>query len=43
VGLLGELKKVVSLKKREQEAKKFKFKLITWESSSTISGILPLL
>ncbi len=43
VGLLGELKKVVSLKKREQEAKKFKFKLITWESSPTISGILPLL
>ncbi len=43
VGLLGELKKVVSLKKREQEAKKFKFKLITWESSPTISGIVSLL
>lgn len=40
VGLLGEIKKVVNLKKREQEASKFKFKVLTYESASSISGIL---
>ncbi len=40
VGLLGEIKKVVNLKKREQEASKFKFKVLTFESASSISGIL---
>lgn len=40
VGLLGEIKKVVNLKKREQEASKFKFKVLTYESTPSISGIL---
>lgn len=40
VGLLGELKKVINLKKRTQEAKKFKFKLLTWENTNTLSTLL---
>ena len=40
VGLLGEIKKVTNLKKREQEALKFKFKIYTYETASSIPTIL---
>lgn len=40
VGLLGELKKVINLNKRIQEAKKFRFKLVTKDTAPSISGIL---
>lgn len=40
VGLLGEVKKVTQIKKREQEAAKFKFKIFTHETASSISAIL---
>lgn len=40
VGLLGEIKKVTNLKKREQEAKKFNFKIYTYETASSIPVIL---
>lgn len=40
VGLLGEIKKVINLKKREQEAAKFKFKIYTYETASSIPAIL---
>lgn len=40
VGLLGEIKKVTNLKKREQEAKKFNFKIYTYETASSIPTLL---
>ncbi len=40
VGLLGEIKKVVNLQKRVQEASKFKFKVFTYETASSITETL---
>ncbi len=40
VGLLGELKKVMSLDKRVKEAKKFGLKTITYESAKTLSELI---
>lgn len=40
VGLLGELKKVMSLDKRVKEAKKFGLKTVTYESAKTLSELI---
>lgn len=40
VGLLGEIKKVMSLEKRVKEAKKFGFKTITHDSAKTLSLLI---